>query len=37
MVNHYSLLFGLSKENEEENFLEDLDSYTDVMSNFEDK
>jgi len=35
-MNNYSLFIGVSEENEEHS-LEDLDSYTDVMSDFEDK
>ena len=31
------LLIDLDEEDEEESFVGDLDSYTDVMSDFEDK
>ena len=36
MENNYVLSIGLSEGNEVEDFY-DLDSYTDVMSDFEDK
>jgi hypothetical protein len=36
-MNNHSLLIGVFNENEEESFFADLDSYTDVMSDFEDK
>ena len=35
-MNNYSLLTGVSKENEEPS-LGDLNSYTDIVSDFEDK
>ena len=37
MNSNYRLLVELSQENEEELFVGDLDSYTDTMSDFEDK
>ena len=37
MRGNYRLSVKLYEENEKEHFLEDLDSYTDTMSDFEDK